>query len=151
MSIARRTSGGVRELLHRDVVLWVGHRDLHGVICRADRDRDVRASQGLRDQRDGALVRRVFPEVGQPHSETPGQDTGQVEVVDRAQLDEQLPQALARGRLLQQGLVQPARGDEIALDQELAQAERVVALFVGDLLDGRDRGDGRVSRPCIPP
>jgi hypothetical protein len=102
LSIARRMSdggrdhrdhghpGGVRELLHRDVVLWVGHRDLHGVVCRADRDRDVRASQGLRDQRDGALVRRVFPEVGQPHSEPPGQDTGQVEVVDRAQLDEQL-------------------------------------------------------------
>jgi hypothetical protein len=51
---------------------------------------------------------------------------------------------------LQQCFVQPAGGDEVALDQELAQAERVVALFVGYLLDGRDRSNGRDGGIRVP-
>ena len=101
------------------------------------------ARERLRYQGDRGVFRRVSAEVGERYAESPRQHAREVEVVDRAELNEQLPQALARRGLLQQRLVEPARGDELALDEQLTQAKRIAALLVGEPLDGRDRGDRR--------
>ena len=96
------------------------------------------ARERFGDQRDGVVLRSVLPQVGEREAESRREHSGEIEVVDRAELDEELAQSLARGGLLQQGLVQPARADELALDQEFTESRDAAAGYVFDRIDGRN-------------
>ena len=95
------------------------------------------ARERFRDQRYGVVLWRVLPQIGDGEVESRREHSSEIEVVDRAELDEELAQSLARGGLLQQGLVQPARADELALDQEFTESRDVAAGYVCDGRDGR--------------
>jgi hypothetical protein len=60
----------------------------------------VRAGDRFRDQTDRVVFGGVLSEVGEGKTQVVREDPRQVEVVDRALLDQELAQPLARRRLL---------------------------------------------------
>ncbi len=125
-------------------VLWERHRDLQTLVGPSHRDRDVGARHRFGNQGDRVVLRRALSQVGERQVEPRRQHTREVEVVDRAEFDEQLAEALAGGGLLQERFVELARGDQLALDQELAEHRDPGCVRVCAV---RGRGWGRPNGP----
>src|SRR5439155_27088851 len=103
------------------VVLRERHRDLETLVGPAYGDRDVGARHRFWYEGDGVVFRGALPQIGQRQVEPGRQHTGQVEVVDRPQLDEQLAETFAGRGLLEERFFELGRGDQLALDQELSE------------------------------
>ena len=70
---------------------------------------------------DGGLLRRLAAQVDDGYAEVLAQGVGEVALVQRAELDEQGAEPLARDPLLDQGLGQLGRRELLPLDEDLAQ------------------------------
>ena len=94
-------------LLEGRLVLRERHRDLQTLVRAAHGDRHDGAGHRFGNQGDRVVVRGALPQVGHRKVQPGSQDARKVEVVDRPQLDQQL--------------FELGRGDQLALDQELAE------------------------------
>ena len=77
------------DLSDRLRVHGVGHGDLEPGVREADGDCSVGPSDRLREQRDRPIVRGALPEVGQRDPELLRERTGQGDLIERAEFDQQ--------------------------------------------------------------
>ena len=123
-------------------ILGERHRDLQAFVGPSHRDGDVGARHRFGNQGDRVVLRRALSQVGERQVEPGRQSTREVEVIDRPQFDKQLAETLAGGGLLQQRFVELGRGDQLALDQELAEPRDPGCVWHRDGRCGRGGGDG---------
>ena len=133
------------EVVEREDVGRVGDRDAQHTVLLLDRDRAVAAGDLLGDALGHDLVDRRRVEVHERHAEPLGQDLGRVDRGDELELDQDLAEPATGAALDVERLGELLIGDHAVLDEEVADAAA----------DRRGRHVGFDDvvdhRPCIDP
>ena len=133
------------EVVEREHVGRVGDRDAQHAVLLLDRDRAVAARDLLGDALGDDLVDRRRVEVHERHAEPLGEDLGRVDRGDELELDQDLAEPAAGAALDVERLGELLVGDHPVLDEQVADAAA----------DRRGRQLGSttswITRPCIDP
>ena len=110
-------SGDGPDVVEREHVRRVGHRDDELPVLPADRDGLVAAGDGLAHEAHGRRVDRGVGEVEVLEPDLLGEGADEVGLGDRAELDEDPAELLARPHLVVQGRVELGLGQEALAHQ----------------------------------
>ena len=112
------------DVVHGEHVGRVGHRDRQRRAGAAERD-DLVLLRGLgRDQLDDRGIDLELRQIDRGHAVLLGEQSGDLLVLDEAELDEIEAELAAVGLLIVQRLLQLGRSDALLLQQQLADADR---------------------------
>ena len=109
------------DVVDREDVRRVGHRDEQLAVLEADRHRRVAAADRARDPADGGAVDGEVRQVDEPQPDLGGQRRDELGLGEDALLDEHPPEGPADPLLLLVGGLELGRADEPALQQDVAQ------------------------------
>jgi len=118
-------AGDRADVVDRENVRRVGHRDDEAAVFPTDRDRLVPAGERLGDHRRDRRVDDPVVEVDELEADLTRERTNELGFGDRARLDEQPSERLPATRLLREGRVELRVGQQPLVDEQGAERCRV--------------------------